>query len=121
MPENIYTLLEDLFAKLTSIGSETTNWQTFDFSITTGCTISVISFAAAMNLLYGKMKILCSTLDECVRPSDACFMGKMKFRPAKSQRFVLKKEKVANRYRIKIKEKLNQLEAKAHHKHWESV
>ena len=34
-----------------TVGDETTKWQRLEIGIVTGCTISVILFAAAMNLI----------------------------------------------------------------------
>uniref|UniRef100_A0A8W8L8P9 Reverse transcriptase domain-containing protein n=1 Tax=Magallana gigas TaxID=29159 RepID=A0A8W8L8P9_MAGGI len=54
VPAKTRHLLEEYFNRLElrfSIGDYTTSWQRLEVGIVTGCTISVILFAAAMNLL----------------------------------------------------------------------
>ncbi|KAJ7995783.1 hypothetical protein DPEC_G00248170 [Dallia pectoralis] len=111
-------------------GDFTTNWQRLEVGIVTGCTISVILFAAAMNLLVKSVEkprrgaVLSSGVQQVpVRafmddltitarsvPEGRWILeglttaARMEFKPAKSRSLVLKRGRVQDRFRFKIGE-----------------
>ncbi|KAG1953648.1 hypothetical protein F2P79_009189 [Pimephales promelas] len=114
-------------------GDFTTNWQRLEVGIVTGCTISVILFAAAMNLLVKSVEkprrgaVLSSGVQQVpIRAFmddltitarsvpegrwiledlvELATAAKMEFKPSKSRSLVLKRGRVQDRFRFKIGE-----------------
>lgn len=121
----------DSFLMRFTVGDYTTTWQRLEVGIVTGCTISVILFAAAMNLMVKSAEkprrgpVMVSGVRQ---PPTRAFMddmtittktpvegrwmledlekfirwARMKFKPAKSRSLVLKKGKVDDRTRFRV-------------------
>lgn len=134
VPERTRTLLQDYFDRFRmrfTVGSYTTAWQRLEVGIVTGCTISVILFAAAMNLVVKsaekasrgpKMKSgvrqppTRAFMDDMTVTAKSVVEGRwmledlekliswarMRFKPAKSRSLVLQKGKVQERSRFKV-------------------
>lgn len=128
VPAKTRHLLEEYFNRLElrfSIGDYTTSWQRLEVGIVTGCTISVILFAAAMNLLVKStekmsrgpwmragirqppvrafmddMTISTKTAIEArwtlKEIEELISWARMKIKPSKSRSLVLKKGRVTN-------------------------
>jgi hypothetical protein len=134
IPEKIQDLLKDYFDRMKmrfTVGNYTTAWQRLEVGIVTGCTISVILFAAAMNLLaksaerVSRGPVMASGRKQ---PPTRAFMddmtvtaktvvegrwmledleriitwARMSFKPAKSRSLVLKKGKVQDRVKFRV-------------------
>ena len=113
-----------------SVADYTTAWQWLEVGIVTGCIISIIIFAAAMNLLVKSVEKLSRgpvTESGVKQPPMRAFMNdmtvttksmvqgrwmledikriitwaRMRFKPAKSRSLVLKKGKISDWYRFK--------------------
>ena len=125
VPVKIRELLKHYYTKFKmrfSTGDYTTSWQYLEIGIITGCTISAIIFAAAVNLLIKStenMKRGVVSASGTVQPPTRAFMddmtvltrtiqqgrwtlndlhsvftwARMKFKPAKSKSLVIKKGK----------------------------
>ena len=135
VPEKVQDLLQDYFNRLKmrfTVGNYVTEWQRLEVGIVTGCTVSVILFASAMNLLIKSverssrgpvtgivrqppvrafmddMTVTAKTVTEgrwmLEDLSRVITWARMKFKPAKSRSLVLKKGKVDNRYRFRVGE-----------------
>ena len=134
IPQNVQHLLKqyfDGFYLRFTTRDFTTNWQRLEVGIVTGCTISVILFSGAMNLLMKSvekytrgpmsrtgisqpptrgfmddMTITCKTVVEArwtlEELGEMITWARMKFKPAKSRSLVLKSGKLTNRYKFKI-------------------
>ena len=134
VPEKVRTMLRhyfDNFKMRFNVADYTTAWQRLEVGIVTGCTISVVLFSAAMNLLVKSAEKMSRgpILSSGVRqPPTRAFMddmtitaksvpeaiwmledlevlitwARMKFKPTKSRSMVLKKGKVQNRFRFKV-------------------
>ena len=134
IPQNVQHLLKqyfDGFYLRFTTRDFTTNWQRLEVGIVTGCTISVILFSGAMNLLMKSvekytrgpmsrtgisqpptrgfmddMTITCKTVVEArwtlEKLGEMITWARMKFKPAKSRSLVLKSGKLTNRYKFKI-------------------
>lgn len=119
------------FSLRVSAGSTTSEWHRLEMGIITGCTISVILFALAMNMLVKSAEPECRGLKSksgIRQPPIRAFMddltvttesvpggrwiltglerlmgwAKMSFKPAKSRSLVLKKGRVADKFRFSI-------------------
>lgn len=136
VPERFQKLLQryyDNFNMRFSCGDFTTEWQRLEVGIVTGCTISVILFSAAMNLLVKSAEklrrgaVLASgiqqipirafmddltitaksvpegrwILEDLVELTD---WARMDFKPEKSRSLVLRKGRIQDRFRFKIKD-----------------
>lgn len=138
IPEKIRAMLKDYFDRFQmrfTVGSYTTDWQRLEIGIATGCTISVILFAAAMNLLVKSVEKQSrgpTTKSGVKLPPTRAFMddmtvtarsviegrwmledldraftwARMSFKPAKSRSLVLKRGKVEDRFRFKVGDKV---------------
>ncbi len=136
VPQKVQLLLWNYFGHFKmrfNSGDFTTNWQRLEVGIVTGCTISVILFAAAMNLLVKSVEkprqgaVLSSGVQQVpVRafmddltitarsvPEGRWILedlvelttaARMEFRPSKSRSLVLKQGRVQNHFRFKIGE-----------------
>ena len=134
VPETFVNMLKgyfDGFKMRYTVDDFTTDWQRLEVGIVTGCTISVVLFSAAMNLLVksAEKKSRGPLLSSGVKqPPTRAFMddmtvtaksvpegrwmledlsslikwARMKFKPTKSRSLVLKKGKVENKYRFRI-------------------
>jgi hypothetical protein len=134
IPSKIQDLLKhyfDHFKMRFSVGDYTTNWQRLEVGIVTGCTISVVLFAAAMNLLVKSAEKTSRgpvTVSGVKQPPTRAFMddmtitaksvvegrwmledlehlitwARMEFKPAKSRSLVLKKGRVQDRFRFRV-------------------
>ncbi|XP_053391239.1 uncharacterized protein LOC128554051 [Mercenaria mercenaria] len=134
VPEKFRNLLWhcfDNFKMRFTVADYTTSWRRLEVGIVTGCTISVILFSVAMNLLVktaGKMSRGPITISGIRQPPTRAFMhdmtitaksvpegrwmledlgrliswSRMKFKPAKSRSLVLKKGKVQDRFRFRV-------------------
>lgn len=134
IPDRFVDLLKHYFNGFKmrySTNGFTTDWQRLEVGIVTGCTISVVLFSAAMNLLVksAETKSRGPVLSSGVKqPPTRAFMddmtvtaksvpegrwmledlsnlikwARMKFKPTKSRSLVLKKGKVENKYRFRI-------------------
>jgi hypothetical protein len=132
MPEDIQQLITnyyDGFRMRFTASNFTTSWQRLEVGIITGCTISVILFAAAMNLLAKSVEWECrgpKTNTGVRQPPIRAYMddltvtttsmtgakwilkgldkviawADMRFKPTKSRSMVLKKGKVQKRHRF---------------------
>lgn len=136
VPERFQKLLQCYFNKFKmrfTCGDVTTDWQRLEVGIVTGCTISVILFSAAINLLVKSaekvhrgamlatgvqqvpvrafMDDLTITaksvpegrwiLEDLVELTEWARMG---FKPEKSRSLVLRKGRIQNRFRFKIRD-----------------
>ena len=134
VPEKTRTLLQDYFDRFRmrfTVGDYTTRWQRLEVGIVTGCTISVILFAAAMNHVVKSAETASRgpvMMSGVKQPPTRAFMddmtvtarsviegrwmledlerlvtwARMRFKPAKSRSLVLKKGKVQDRFRFKV-------------------
>ena len=138
IPERFQKLLQHYFDRFNirfTCGDFTTDWQRLEVGIVTGCTISVILFSAAMNLLVKsaeklrrgavlasgvQMLPIRAFMDDLTITARSVPEGRwiledlieltnwarMEFKPAKSRSLVLKKGRVQNRFRFKIGENI---------------
>ena len=138
VPEKFRIILQHYFNNFKmrfNVDDYTTSWQRLEVGIVTGCTISVVLFSAAMNLIVKSAEKMSRgpVLATGVRqPPTRAFMddmtitaksvpegrwmledigelvqwARMKFKPAKSRSLVLKKGKVQNRFRFKLGEEV---------------
>ncbi len=135
-PERFQMLLQCYFGNFNisfTCRDFTTDWQRLKVGIVTGCTISVILFSAAMNLLVKSVEKLCQDavlatgiqqvpirafmddltitaksvpegrwiLDDLVELND---WTRIQFKSEKSRRLVLRKGRVQDQFRFKIKD-----------------
>ena len=113
----------------------TTDWQRLEVGIVTGCTISVVLFAAAMNLIVKSAEKPSrgpKMTSGCIQPQTRTFMddmtitaksyvegrwmlqeigeliewARMKFKPQKSRSMVLRKGQIQESARYRIKDQL---------------
>lgn len=138
VPGKVQHLLQEYFNRFRmrfTCGHFTTSWQRLEKGIVTGCTISVILFAAAMNLLFKSVEkprrgaVLASGVQQAPVKAfmddlkitarsvpegrwileDLCKIiagARMEFKPSKSRSLVLKKGRVQDRFRFKVGEEL---------------
>ena len=134
VPEKFRTMLQhyfDNFRMRFSVGNYNTAWQRLEVGIVTGCTISVVLFAATMNLLVKSaenirrgpvttsgirlpptrafmddLTITTKSVIECrwmlEETQDLIEWARMKFKPEKSRSLVWKNGKVQDRFRFRI-------------------
>ncbi|XP_067280778.1 uncharacterized protein [Pseudorasbora parva] len=130
IPDKFRDLVLDYYGSFSlrvSAGSTTSDWHRLEKGIITGCTISVILFALAMNMLVKSAEVQCRgplTKSGIRQPPIRAFMddlmvttphepggrwilkgleemtswARMCFKPAKSRALVLKKGKVSNKF-----------------------
>uniref|UniRef100_A0A3B1JAJ2 Reverse transcriptase domain-containing protein n=1 Tax=Astyanax mexicanus TaxID=7994 RepID=A0A3B1JAJ2_ASTMX len=121
----------DQFSMRVSTGSITSEWHRVEVGIITGCTISVILFVLAMNMLVKSAETQCrgpKTMTGVRQPPVRAFMddltittesvpgsrwilqgleelcgwARMRFKPEKSRSLVLKRGKVVDKFRFSI-------------------
>ncbi|XP_063058826.1 uncharacterized protein LOC134452393 [Engraulis encrasicolus] len=130
VPTKVIDLILDYYSNFrlrVTAGSGTSDWHRLEKGIITGCTISVILFALAMNMIVKSAEVECRgplTKSGVRQPPIRAFMddltvtttsvpgsrwilqgleklitwARMSFKPAKSRSLVLKKGKVTDRY-----------------------
>lgn len=133
-PEKVQILLRnyfDSFKMRFTVQDYTTAWQRLEVGIVTGCTISVIIFAAAMNLVVKSAERLSRgpvMMSGTQQPPTGAFMddmtvtaktpvegrwmledlerlvawARMRFKPQKSRSLVLKKGKVQSSFKFRV-------------------
>ncbi|KAL6469714.1 hypothetical protein MHYP_G00208330 [Metynnis hypsauchen] len=134
VPTKVIDLILDYYSnfrlRVTAV-SGTSDWHRLEKGIITGCTISVILFALAMNMIVKSAEVECRgplTKSGVRQPPIRAFMddltvtttsvpgsrwilqgleklitwARMSFKPAKSRSLVLKKGKVTDRYRFSL-------------------
>jgi len=134
IPDRFRDLILDYynnFSLRVSAGCTTSDWHRLEKGIITGCTISVILFALAMNMLVKAAEVQCRgplTKSGVRQPPIRAFMddltvttphvpgarwilkgleeittwARMCFKPTKSRSLVLKKGKVSNKFRFTL-------------------
>ena len=134
IPEKITTIVKEYLERIHlrfRMGGYVTSWQRLEKGIVKGCTISVVLFVMAMNLLIeagrretrgpktkedirqppsrGYMDDLTITITthvqaKCVQEAmeETATWARMKFEPSKSRCLVVKKGKITQRFRLKI-------------------
>lgn len=135
VPHHIADLILDYynhFRMRVSAGGVTSDWHKLEVGIITGCTISVILFAVAMNMIVKSAEPECrgpqsrggvrqppirAFMDDLTVTTESVPGGRwilqgleklirwarMEFKPAKSRSLVLKKGKVTDRFQFSIK------------------
>ena len=136
LPSKVINLIAHYYDNIKirfTVGEFTTAWQRLEVGIVTGCTISVILFAAAMYMVIRSVEKKSRgpvTASSTKQPPIRAFMddltittrtviearwtlqelaniikwAHMKFKPTKSRSLVLKKGKVENKYRFKVED-----------------
>ncbi|XP_049336392.1 uncharacterized protein LOC125802421 [Astyanax mexicanus] len=134
VPSKIKDLILDYYNKFrmrVTSGSETSDWHSIEKGIITGCTISVVLFSLAMNMVVKSAEVECRgplTKSGVRQPPIRAFMddltvtttsvpgcrwilqgleklmtwARMSFKPSKSRSMVLKKGKVIDKFRFSI-------------------
>ncbi|XP_041934289.1 LOW QUALITY PROTEIN: uncharacterized protein LOC121697073, partial [Alosa sapidissima] len=134
VPKKVIELILDYYSNFrlrVTVGSGTSDWHRLEKGIITGCTISVILFALAMNMIVKSAELEWRgplTKSGVRQPPIRVFMddltvtttsvpgcrwilqgleklitwARMSFKPAKSRSLVLKKGKVTDRYRFSL-------------------
>lgn len=134
VPSKVSDLILDYYNNFrlrVTAGSGTSDWHRLEKGIITGCTISVILFALAMNMIVKSAEVECRgplTTSGVRQPPIRAFMddltvtttsvpgsrwilqgleklitwARMSFKPAKSRSLVLKRGKVVDRFRFSL-------------------